>query len=148
MRAISSARVAPACAAIVAALVIMFTGWTPIDPLLSVLIASMVLVSGLHLVRQSGHVLMEGSPANIDERTVKSTIVSRVPEVDDVHHLHLWSLTPGRPLLTLHAHVRADANHERVLESILACLHEQFGIDHATIQLEHGRCLTDGGARH
>lgn len=128
-------------AAIAAALVIMLTGWTPIDPLLSLLVAALVLKSGISLLRQSGHVLMEGSPDDIDEDTVRTALLSDVPEVDDVHHLHVWSLSPGHPLMTLHAHVNGDADNERVLKQILTCLRERFGVEHATVQLEHGRCL-------
>lgn len=134
-------------AAIAAAVVIMLTGWTPIDPLLSLLVAALILRSGIALLRQSGHVLMEGSPEDIDEDTVRAALVSAVPEVDDVHHVHVWSLSPGHPLMTLHAHVRDEADNERVLSEILTCLRQRFGVEHATVQLENGRCLTTPGSR-
>ena len=134
-------------AAIAAAMVIMLTGWTPIDPLLSLLVAALILRSGIALLRQSGHVLMEGSPEDIDADTVRVALVSEVPEVHDVHHVHVWSLSPGHPLMTLHAHVRDEADNERVLSEILACLRERFGVEHATVQLENGRCLAAPGRR-
>ena len=134
-------------AAITAAVVIMSTGWTPIDPLLSLLVAALILRSGVSLLRQSGHVLMEGSPDDFDEDTVRAALVSAVPGVDDVHHVHIWSLSPGIPLMTLHAHVRDEVDNERVLREILTCLRECFGVEHATVQLENGRCLATPRSR-
>lgn len=127
-------------AAIVAAVVILTTGWTPIDPILSLLVAALVLKSAVSLLRRSGHVLMEGHPENLDAEEVARTIAETVPEVSDVHHMHIWSLTPGRPIMTLHARVDALAVHDRALERVLACLRDRFGVHHATVQLEHERC--------
>ncbi|MCY4637995.1 MAG: cation diffusion facilitator family transporter [Acidobacteria bacterium] len=127
-------------AAIVAALVIMATGWTLIDPLLSLLVALLVLRSAVSLLRRSGHVLMEGRPEHLDAEDVARTIARTVPEVGDVHHMHIWSLSPGRPIMTFHARVDRGAVHDQVLERVLACLRERFGVRHATVQLEHERC--------
>ena len=127
-------------AAIVAALVIMATGWTLIDPILSLLVALLVLRSAVSLLRRSGHVLMEGRPEHLDEGDVARAITETVPEVSDVHHMHIWSLSPGRPIMTLHARIDRPAVHDRALERILACLRERFGVRHATVQLEHERC--------
>ncbi len=128
-------------AAIVAALVIMATGWTLIDPILSLLVALLVLRSAVSLLRRSGHVLMEGRPDDLDAADVARTIAETVPEVGDVHHMHIWSLSPGRPVMTFHACVDRAAVHDRALERILACLRERFGVRHATVQLEHERCV-------
>ncbi len=130
-------------AAIVAALVIMATGWTPIDALLSLLAALLILKSGVGLVRQSGHVLMQGSPPDIDVAVVKSAILDNVPEVDEIHHVHVWSLTPERPIMTLHARLREGVDQGHALQTILACLRERFGVEHATVQLEHGDCPSE-----
>ena len=131
-------------AAIIAALVILATGWTLIDPLLSLLVALLVLRSAVSLLRRSGHVLMEGRPENLDAADVAAAITATVPEVDGVHHVHIWSLSPGRPLVTLHACVDRDAAHDRALEGVRACLRERFGLRHATVQLEHERCAEPG----
>ena len=127
-------------AAIVAALVIMATGWTLIDPILSLLVALLVLRSAVSLLRRSGHVLMEGRPEHLDAVDVARTLSETVPEVGDVHHVHIWSLSPDRPVMTFHARVDRAAVHDHVLERVLACLRERFGVRHATIQLEHERC--------
>ena len=128
-------------AAVVAALVIMATGWTPIDPILSLLVSLLVLRSAVSLLRRSGHVLMEGRPEHLDAADVARAITETVPEVSDVHHMHIWSLSPGQPVMTFHARIDRPAVHDRALERILACLRERFGVRHATVQLEHERCV-------
>jgi len=128
-------------AAIVAAGVIMVTGWMPIDPLLSLLVALLILRSAWSLLRHSGHVLLEGTPAEIDVARLKTDLVDAVPEVDDVHHVHVWTLASGKLVMTLHAHVRDDADREQALRAILNVARERFGIFHVTVQIEHGRCL-------
>ncbi len=127
-------------AAVVAAIVIMVIGWTPIDPLLSVLLALLILRSAWMLVRQSTHVLLEGTPAEVDVSRLKTELVASIPEVDDVHHVHVWTMASGNLVMTLHAQVRDDANGEHVLRTILAICHERFGVSHVTVQIEHGRC--------
>ncbi len=127
-------------AAIVAAIVIMVTGWTLIDPILSLLVALLVLRSAVSLLRRSGHVLMEGRPDHLDAVDVARTLSETVPEVGDVHHVHIWSLSPGRPVMTFHARVDRGAVHDRALKRVLDCLRERFGVRHATVQLEHERC--------
>ncbi|TFH42684.1 MAG: cation diffusion facilitator family transporter [Lysobacterales bacterium] len=127
-------------AAIIAAVVIIATDWTPIDPILSLLVALLILRSAWMLVRQSSHVLLEGTPSEIDVSRLKSELVARVPEIDDVHHVHVWTLASGKLVMTLHAHVSNDANGEQVLRSIVSLCRERFGVDHVTVQVEHGRC--------
>jgi len=127
-------------AAMIAAGVIIATGWTPIDPLLSVLVALLILRSAWMLLRQSTHVLLEGTPSEIDVPRLKAELVSRVPDVDDVHHVHVWTLASGKLVMTLHAHVHNDANAEQVLRTILSICRERFGVSHVTVQIEHGRC--------
>jgi cobalt-zinc-cadmium efflux system protein len=127
-------------AAIVAAAIIITTGWTPIDPLLSVLVALLILRSAWMLLRQSTHVLLEGTPSEIDVPRLKAELVDRVPDVDDVHHVHVWTLASGKLVMTLHAHVRNEANGEQVLRTILSICRERFGVAHVTVQIEHGRC--------
>ncbi len=131
-------------AAIVAALVILATGWTLVDPLLSLLVALLVLRSAVSLLRRAGHVLMEGRPEDLDAADVAGTIAATVPGVDRVHHVHIWSLSPDRPLVTLHACVDRAAAHDRALEGVRTCLRERFGLRHATVQLEHERCAEPG----
>jgi cobalt-zinc-cadmium efflux system protein len=127
-------------AAILAAGIILLTGWTPVDPLLSMLVALLILRSAWMLVARSWHVLMEGTPEGLDVAALRAGLVEAVPGVTDVHHVHAWCLTPERPLITLHANIAEDADHDSVLHRLQATLAERFAIDHATIQIERNRC--------
>lgn len=130
-------------AAIAAAVVIMTTGWTPIDPLLSLLVCVLVLLSAGRLLREAVHILLEGTPGHVDIDEIKAIVERDVPEVDSVHHVHVWSLTPEHPLLTLHADVADRRLNDSVLVKIKAVLRDRFSITHSTIQIE-----TEGCADH
>ena len=123
-------------AAIIAALVILTTGWTPIDPLLSLLVAALILRSAWKLTRESGHILLEGTPDGLDAATLRCEIPEQLEAVCNVHHVHVWSLTPGRHLVSLHAAIDEDEDRQAALLAIRNLLAERYGLDHATIQLE------------
>jgi cobalt-zinc-cadmium efflux system protein len=127
-------------AAIAAALVIMATGWTPIDPLLSLLVAGLIVVSAVRLVRDAGHILLEGAPANLDVEEIRRDLEEAIPEVEDVHHLHAWSVAEDTPLVTLHARTADGVSPDLVTRRVRARLAERFHVDHVTVQVEHGTC--------
>lgn len=127
-------------AAIVAAGVIMATGWTPIDPLLSVLIALIVLRTGWFIVRDSGAILIEAAPEGIDGAAIKAHLAEAVPQVESVHHLHVWSLTERRRVATLHACLSEGADGPAAVRAIKAALADRFHIEHATVEVEYGHC--------
>jgi cobalt-zinc-cadmium efflux system protein len=122
-------------AALTAGLIIMFTGWTPIDPILSVVISLLILVSTLNLLRQSLHVLMEGVPAHIDLNTVGNRM-AQLEHVDRVHDLHIWTLASGQIALSAHLDVRELGCWPRILSNAQAMLQKEFGIGHITLQPE------------
>jgi cobalt-zinc-cadmium efflux system protein len=128
-------------AAIAAAGIILVTGWTPIDPILSVLVALLILRSAWTVVRESGHILLEGTPEGVDPARIGAALRSAVPGVTDVHHVHPWALTSERLLVTLHAVVEEDADPNATLLAINRVLETRFGITHATVQLEQNRCV-------
>ena len=130
-------------AAVIGAVVILRTGWTPIDPLLSILVGLLVLRSAWLIVRESAHILLEGTPAEIDPQGLRTALMEDIPALQDVHHIHAWSLTPERPLLTLHAQVGATADGQAVLKNIKEVLARRFGIDHSTVQIERESCGDD-----
>lgn len=132
-------------AAIVAALVIIATGWFPIDPLLSIVVAAVIARVAARLIAKSAHVLLEGTPEGFDVEGLKRAVGAAVPGVIDVHHVHLWALTAEHPLLTLHAQVESGCDRDRVLRGIQAVLAGSFGIDHATVQIESEPCPDEGG---
>ena len=133
-------------AAMVAAIVILWSGWTPIDPLLSVLVACIILRSAWFLVRESGHILLEGAPDHLDIDKIRADLEAAVPGVENVHHVHAWSLTEDKPMLTLHARVADLSASEQVTLAIGARLRERYGVDHVTVQIECATC-TDGAGR-
>jgi cobalt-zinc-cadmium efflux system protein len=122
-------------AALSAGLVIMFTGWTPIDPILSIVISLLILVSTLNLLRQSLHVLMEGVPSNIDLNTVGRRL-AKLDHVSQVHDLHIWSLASGQIALSAHLDVIDLKHWPEVLDNARKLLNAEFGIGHITLQPE------------
>jgi cobalt-zinc-cadmium efflux system protein len=126
--------------ALIAGAVILFTGWTPIDPLLSVLVALIIVRSGWQVVADSGHILLEGAPSELDTRHIGPDLVANVPGVSGVHHVHVWSITQERRMVTLHACVDKGLAGDRMVKAIKERLHTRFGLDHATIEIEHGVC--------
>ena len=127
-------------AAIIAAVVIIFSGWTLIDPLLSLLVASLLLFGAIDLIRRSGHILLEGAPEAAEADDIRKRLLAALPEIQDVHHIHVWSLTEKHPLVTLHARVADSVDSDAALSRIKTFLDETYGIVHATVQLERGPC--------
>ncbi|MFO1209507.1 MAG: cation diffusion facilitator family transporter [Amaricoccus sp.] len=121
--------------AIVAALVILATGWTPIDPMLSVLVSVLILRSAWSVVRESGHILLEASPPDFDPRAVAADLAAEVPDVTEVRHLHAWSISEARPMVTLEAVIRQGGDPEAARRQLKARLAERFGFDHATVEV-------------
>lgn len=127
-------------AALAAAVVIMATGWTPIDPILSVLVALIILRSAWAVIRDSGHILLEGTPSGIDSREIASDLTSVFPAIEDVHHVHAWSITQERPMVTLHVRVAEACRPERIAADVKRRLQERFGISHSTVEVEFDGC--------
>lgn len=127
-------------AAIVAALIILQFGWMPADPLLSVLVSLLILRSAWRITRQSGHVLLEGAPEELDVSTLQLQLTQDIVGVCDVHHVHAWMLSPEKKMLTLHARIDADADADAVTREISDYLGQRHDIAHATVQIERGNC--------
>ena len=125
-------------AAVIASIVIYLWGWMPIDPLLSMVVALIILRSAWHIVADSGHILLEGSPPGFDTRTLKEDLRAALPYVIDVHHVHAWSISEERPMVTLHANVAADTNSSTAVREIKRELALHFRIKHATVEIEYG----------
>jgi len=127
-------------AAVIAALVILTTGWTPIDPLLSIVVALIIVRSAWRVVAESGHILLEGSPRGFDSRLLRDQLRSSLPYVLDVHHVHAWSISQERPMVTLHACVTTGTDSGVAIREIKRRLALEFRITHATIEIEYGAC--------
>jgi cobalt-zinc-cadmium efflux system protein len=121
--------------AIAAAIVIMTTGWLLADALISAFVGLLILVGSWKLVRESVDVLLEAVPPHIDVAALRRAL-TEVPGVDEVHDLHVWTLTSGFLAMSGHAVVRHPEHNQRVLRDINQCLRTTFGITHITVQLE------------
>jgi cobalt-zinc-cadmium efflux system protein len=119
---------------VIAALIVMATGFDRADPIVSLLIAVLILLGSWRLVHEPLDVLMEAAPAGVDVQEVGRAMCS-VPGVREVHDLHVWTVTSGFPAVA--AHVRSDPSADAVAvrEQIEAVLHERFGLDHTTLQV-------------
>jgi cobalt-zinc-cadmium efflux system protein len=130
-------------AAVLAAIIIFFTGWTVADPISSLLVCGLIVRSAWTLVRRSTHILMEGAPEGLDVDELRRTLEQHIPAIRDVHHVHLWLVGPHEPFMTMHATVIAGSSHVDVLRETKAVLHERYGIAHATIQIEEDECVDE-----
>jgi cobalt-zinc-cadmium efflux system protein len=126
----------------IAAGVILLTGFERADPIVSLLIAGLMTRSGLSLVKASGRVFLEAAPEGLDPRDIGEALVGQ-PNVVEVHDLHVWEVTSGFPALSAHVLVDPDSDCHAARRAMEAMLHERFGLDHTTLQVDHtgGRLL-------
>jgi cobalt-zinc-cadmium efflux system protein len=128
-------------AALAAGAVIYFTGWKPIDPILSLVIAMLILASTIGLLREALHVLMEGVPHSVKLDEV-GRLIARIDGVRSVHDLHIWHISLGRVALSAHLDIAELSRWPAVLEQARQILQQRYGIDHVTLQPE---VLADAG---
>jgi cobalt-zinc-cadmium efflux system protein len=122
-------------ATLVAASIVLATGWTGADPLAGVAIALLIVPRTWSLLRQAVNVLLEGTPPHLELGEIEAAMCA-VPGVRRVHDLHVWTLTSGREAMSAHVVVDDVRESERLLDALHALLHARFGIDHTTVQLE------------
>ncbi|HPR63239.1 MAG TPA: cation diffusion facilitator family transporter [Thermoanaerobaculia bacterium] len=135
-------------AAIVAGGVIWLTGWIPIDLIVSLLVSLLIAVSTWRLFTETVNILMESAPDNIKYREVKEAM-ERLSQVQEVHDLHIWTLTTGVPVLTCHVVILREFDDPLCWESCRLALEDllrsRFGIDHTTLQFERASCQRECG---
>lgn len=122
-------------AALAAGAVIVVTGWIVVDPILSLVISGLILMTTWRLLRDTLHVLMEGVPASIDLTAIGKTL-AEVRDVIAVHDLHVWSITPENVALSAHLEINSMAAWPEILQASRIVLHDRFGIEHVTLQPE------------
>jgi cobalt-zinc-cadmium efflux system protein len=122
---------------IISGVAIYLFNWTIIDPLLSMIIGIFIIKSGWDVVLETVNILIEGTPKNIDMQSVTAFITS-FPEVKEIHHLHIWSLSSKMKALSVHVVVSDQLVSQGylIIDKIEKALKEKFDIDHPTIQLE------------
>jgi len=121
--------------AIIAGALMSAFGWYAADPLFSAIIALLIVWSSWHLIRESTNILLEGTPSHISLAAVEDAILE-TDGVDDVHDLHLWTITSGREALSAHVIHAYTVSQPDLLKELRAKLHDRFGVDHLTIQME------------
>lgn len=125
---------------LVAALVLVTTGWPYADTIASLFIVAIVLPRAVALLREAAHVLLEGAPRGVDAGEVRDVLLA-VPGVTEVHDLHLWAINDRTPAMSAHLVVEegssAHCGDASVLDRAVHDLRERFGLDHSTLQVEH-----------
>jgi cobalt-zinc-cadmium efflux system protein len=120
----------------IAAGVILLTGFERADPIASLAIAAIMIRSGAQLVRASGRIFLEAAPEGLDPDAIGRELIS-LPDVFEVHDLHVWEVSSGFPALSAHVLVEAGADCHGARREMEALLHERFGLDHTTLQVDH-----------
>jgi cobalt-zinc-cadmium efflux system protein len=145
--------------AVVAGIVMLATGWFLTDPIISVFIGGLILISSWRILRESLGVLLEAVPAHIDVCQLEDALKA-VPGVSGVHDLHVWTLTTGWVALSAHCELDGQRDSDAILEELCGMLHHRFDIQHVTIQPEsrmlHARasnhslprCISEVGDEH
>lgn len=120
----------------IAAALILLTGWDRFDALASLLVAALMLAAAWTLLRESGRIFLEGAPSSAPPADVGPAIAAHAGVVE-THDLHVWTVTDGFPALSAHVLVQPGADCHRIRLELERLLHERFGIDHTTLQVEH-----------
>lgn len=121
---------------ILAALVILFTGWELADPVVSIVIALLVALSAWSILRDSVDVLLESAPPGLDTEEIGYAMAAH-RGVAEVHDLHVWQITSGMPMLSAHVLVGSDDDCHAIRRELEELIDDRFGIDHTTLQVEH-----------
>jgi cobalt-zinc-cadmium efflux system protein len=122
-------------AVVAAAIVIPRTGWLWLDPAVSIAVAVFILPRAFSLLKQSAHILLEGTPKEIDVRALRARILE-IHGVEALHDLHFWTLTSGLHSASVHIRASAAGSRDDILQAVQRLLREEAGVDHATIQVE------------
>lgn len=121
--------------AIIAGIVMYFFDWYVADPIISVVVALLILKGAWGIIKQTIHILMEGTPITINQQEVKQTLEA-IEGVINVHDLHVWTITSGLDSLTCHLLIEDNQDEQRILQQAIQQIEKQFKIMHTTIQIE------------
>lgn len=122
---------------VIAGAIMLFTGWEWVDPVTSILIAVVIFAGTWGLLRESADLSLDAVPAGIDAGAIK-TYLEQIPTVLNVHDLHIWGMSTTETILTVHIVRSQIEDNDQLLEKLEKDLHDKFGIEHATIQIEKG----------
>ncbi|WP_257351432.1 cation diffusion facilitator family transporter [Pseudalkalibacillus decolorationis] len=121
--------------ALIAGALMLFFGWYIADPIISVVVALLILKSAWGVLQNSIHILMEGTPSTVNQEEVKE-LLSGIEGVKDVHDLHIWTITSGLDSLSCHLLINDDNEGQVILQKAIDLIREHCKIEHTTIQVE------------
>lgn len=127
-------------AAIISGVVIYFTDWYYADSIIGILLAALILKSGWELLKDCVSIMMEYKPDYITEEDVRKTVLDNAPDVEDIHHVHIWELSGRKVAMTLHVTLKEKGDCNNAILLTKRALYEDFGVTHCTVQAEHGKC--------
>jgi cobalt-zinc-cadmium efflux system protein len=125
----------------IAGALVLLTGWSRFDPIASLLVAALMVWAAVGLLRDSSRIFLEVSPKELDPAEVGRAIAS-VEDVVEAHDLHVWTVTSGFPALSAHVLCRPDADCHGLRRRLETMLHDRFGLDHTTLQVDHAQPAT------
>ncbi len=121
--------------AILAGILMLIFDWYIADPIISIVVALLILKSAWGLLKTTIHILMEGTPITINPQDIKETLCS-ITGIIDIHDLHIWTITSGLDSLTCHVLIEDHQNEQVILQQVIQVIEEKYGIVHTTIQIE------------
>ncbi|WP_039456463.1 cation diffusion facilitator family transporter [Candidatus Jidaibacter acanthamoebae] len=127
-------------AAVIAGCIIIYTQWMLIDPILSILISILFIRITWKLLTESLSILMETAPSDIDYQKLENDIKNVNSKIIDLHHIHIWSINKSKKFITLHIKVKDSSENDLIITSLEKILHNNFHIEHSTIQIENELC--------
>jgi len=122
-------------AAILAAVIILVTGWVIADPILSVLVAGLILRSAWGLLKDSAHVLLQGAPQGLESNIIKSDLIGNIDGIIEIEEFQIWSVTPERPIATLIISAHANVDREDLSKAVKSRLTQHFHVHDITIEV-------------
>jgi cobalt-zinc-cadmium efflux system protein len=133
--------------AVAAAVVVRYLGWLWADPLISIIVSLLILNSAWRLLRKSAHILLEGVPEGIDVDLLRQRVEGEIEGVREIHHVHVWQLSGGHRMATLHARLHDDLAADKAIRLIQELLKSAFAVTHTTVQVDAGDCQQDACVR-
>jgi cobalt-zinc-cadmium efflux system protein len=133
--------------AVTAAVVVRYLGWLWADPLISIIVSLLILNSAWRLLRRSAHILLEGVPEGIDVDILRQRVEGEIEGVREIHHVHVWQLSGGHRMATLHARLHEGLAADKAIRLIQELLKSAFAVTHTTVQVDDGDCHQDACTR-
>jgi cobalt-zinc-cadmium efflux system protein len=126
-------------AIVIVSVIIFYTGWSFLDPLISFLIAALIISWSIGILRDSGRILLEMAPKNLNIELIEDQMKGKFKDIEEIYHTHLWVITSEILALTTHIRIKNDVKQDRLINDINKFLHQKYNIIESTIQIEHSK---------